>query len=323
MLDLSKYDRVFLLTDEQVAASCLPVFYSTIMHQPCMADQLILPSGEQHKTLASVQRIWDFLLEHHATRSSLLINLGGGVICDLGGFAAATYMRGIAFINVPTTLLAMVDAAAGGKTGFDYGSPLIKNSIGLFVESVATIYEPAFLASLPPEQLLSGYAEMIKHAALQSPQALTELLNHDLRDHSSHIFGELINRSVAFKQSIVEQDLHDHGLRQILNFGHTVGHAIEAASGGALFHGECVAAGMMYFCSERARAALKPVLEKYGLPTADPFEPDTLLSYILHDKKMGDGGEITCVRVDTIGSFAFERLSPNAIREHIQKIKCL
>jgi 3-dehydroquinate synthase len=288
-----------------------------------MADQLILPSGEQHKTLASVQRIWDFLLEHHATRSSLLINLGGGVICDLGGFAAATYMRGIAFINVPTTLLAMVDAAAGGKTGFDYGSPLIKNSIGLFAEPVATIYEPAFLATLPPEQLLSGYAEMIKHAALQSPQALAELLNHDLRDHPSHIFGELINHSVAFKQSIVEQDLHDHGLRQILNFGHTVGHAIEAASGGALFHGECVAAGMMYFCSEQARAALKPVLEKYGLPTADPFEPDTLLSYILHDKKMGDGGEITCVRVDTIGSFAFERLSPNAIRELIQKIKCL
>ena len=145
MLDLSRYDRVFILTDEQVASCCLLAFGKWGGNQPCMADAptLVLPAGEEHKTLQSVQRIWDFLLEHHATRSSLLINLGGGVICDLGGFAAATYMRGIAFVNVPTTLLAMVDAASGGKTGFDYGTPLIKNSIGLFAQPAATIYEPA------------------------------------------------------------------------------------------------------------------------------------------------------------------------------------
>ena len=229
MLDLSRYDRVFLLTDEQVATSCLPVFYEVISNQQSViSGQLVLPAGEQHKTLASVQRIWDFLLEHNATRNSLLINLGGGVICDMGGFAAATYMRGIAYMNVPTTLLAMVDAGAGGKTGFDYGTPLIKNSIGVFAQPVATIYEPALLATLPPEQLLSGYAEMIKHAALQSTEALGELLEYDLCGCSSPAFGELIKRSVAFKQSVVEQDPHDHGWRQILNFGHTVGHAIEA-----------------------------------------------------------------------------------------------
>lgn len=339
MLDLSKYDRVFLLTDEQVAASCLPVFYSTIMHQPSMADQLILPSGEQHKTLASVQRIWDFLLENHATRSSLLINLGGGVICDLGGFAAATYMRGIAFINVPTTLLAMVDAAAGGKTGFDYGSPLIKNSIGLFAEPVATIYEPAFLASLPPEQLLSGYAEMIKHAALQSPQALTELLNHDLRDHSSQVFGELINRSVAFKQSIVEQDLHDHGLRQILNFGHTVGHAIEAllltkcengkCENGKYFHGYCVMYGIVaeaylshLICglpAEVVSTLSRFMLENYGAAPITCSDYDALLALMQHDKKNKEQGTIVCTLLRSIGQpLVGQTVTPAQLREALE-----
>lgn len=339
MLDLSKYDRVFLLTDEQVAASCLPVFYSTILHQPSLADQLILPSGEQHKTLASIQRIWDFLLEHHATRSSLLINLGGGVICDLGGFAAATYMRGIAFINVPTTLLAMVDAAAGGKTGFDYGSPLIKNSIGLFAEPVATIYEPAFLATLPPEQLLSGYAEMIKHAALQSPQALTELLNHDLRDHSSQVFGELINRSVAFKQSIVEQDLHDHGLRQILNFGHTVGHAIEAllltkcengkCENGKYFHGYCVMYGIVaeaylshLICglpAEVVSTLSRFMLENYGAAPITCSDYDALLALMQHDKKNKEQGTIVCTLLRSIGQpLVGQTVTPAQLREALE-----
>lgn len=339
MLDLSKYDRVFLLTDEQVAASCLPVFYSTIMHQPSMADQLILPSGEQHKTLASIQRIWDFLLEHHATRSSLLINLGGGVICDLGGFAAATYMRGIAFINVPTTLLAMVDAAAGGKTGFDYGSPLIKNSIGLFAEPVATIYEPTFLATLPPEQLLSGYAEMIKHAALQSPQALTELLNHDLRDRSSHIFSELINRSVAFKQSIVEQDLHDHGLRQILNFGHTVGHAIEAllltkcengkCENGKYFHGYCVMYGIVaeaylshLICglpAEVVSTLSRFMLENYGAAPITCSDYEALLALMQHDKKNKEQGTVVCTLLRSIGQpLVGQTVTPAQLREALE-----
>ena len=304
-----------------------------------MADQLILPPGEQHKTLASVQRIWDFLLEHHATRSSLLINLGGGVICDLGGFAAATYMRGIAFINVPTTLLAMVDAAAGGKTGFDYGSPLIKNSIGLFAEPVATIYEPAFLATLPPEQLLSGYAEMIKHAALQSPQALTELLNHDLRDHSSHIFGELINRSVAFKQSIVEQDLHDHGLRQILNFGHTVGHAIEAllltkcengkCENGKYFHGYCVMYGIVaeaylshLICglpAEVVSTLSRFMLENYGAAPITCSDYDALLALMQHDKKNKEQGTIVCTLLRSIGQpLVGQTVTPALLREALE-----
>jgi len=339
MLDLSRYDRVFLLTDEQVATSCLPVFYSTIMHQPYMADQLILPSGEQYKTLATVQRIWDFLLEHHATRSSLLINLGGGVICDIGGFAAATYMRGIAFINIPTTLLAMVDAAAGGKTGFDYGTPLIKNSIGLFAQPVATIYEPAFLATLPPEQLLSGYAEMIKHAALQSPEALAELLDYDLRDCSSPVFGELINRSVAFKQSIVEQDPHDHGQRQILNFGHTIGHAIEAlllakcengkCENGKCFHGYCVMYGIVaeaylshHICglsAEVVSTLSRFMLENYGAAPVTCSDYEALLALMQHDKKNKEQGTIVCTLLRSVGQpLIGQTVTPAQLRESLE-----
>ncbi len=355
MLDLSRYDRVFLLTDEQVAKCCLPVFYevvrsqkSEVRSQPNLADTLVLPAGEEHKTLASVQRIWDFLLEHNATRNSLLINLGGGVICDMGGFAAATYMRGIAFVNVPTTLLAMVDAGAGGKTGFDYGTPLIKNSIGVFAQPVATIYEPSLLSTLPPEQLLSGYAEMIKHAALQSPEALGELLEYDLRDCSSLAFGELIKRSVAFKQSVVEQDPHDHGWRQILNFGHTVGHAIEALllerSQNSEFrsqdsevryqisekpHGYCVMYGIVaeaylshVICgmpAEVVSTLSRFMLENYGAAPITCSDYEALLQLMQHDKKNKEQGTIVCTLLCSVGQpIVGQTVTPAQLREALE-----
>ena len=343
MLDLSRYDRVFILTDEQVASCCLLAFGKWGGNQPCMADAptLVLPAGEEHKTLQSVQRIWDFLLEHHATRSSLLINLGGGVICDLGGFAAATYMRGIAFVNVPTTLLAMVDAASGGKTGFDYGMPLIKNSIGLFAQPAATIYEPAFLATLPPEQLLSGYAEMIKHAALQSPEALGELLEYDLRKVATPAFGELIKQSVGFKQAIVEQDPHDHGQRQILNFGHTVGHAIEALllersqmsdvrnQMSSKPHGYCVMYGIMaeaymshVLCGLPAvvvSTLSRFMLENYGAAPVTCNDYEALLALMQHDKKNKEQGTIVCTLLRSVGQpLIGQTVTPQLLREALE-----
>ena len=343
MLDLSRYDRVFILTDEQVASCCLLAFGKWGGNQPCMADAptLVLPAGEEHKTLQSVQRIWDFLLEHHATRSSLLINLGGGVICDLGGFAAATYMRGIAFVNVPTTLLAMVDAASGGKTGFDYGTPLIKNSIGLFAQPAATIYEPAFLATLPPEQLLSGYAEMIKHAALQSPEALGELLEYDLRKVATPAFGELIKQSVGFKQAIVEQDPHDHGQRQILNFGHTVGHAIEALllersqksdvrnQMSSKPHGYCVMYGIVaeaymshVLCglpAEVVSTLSRFMLENYGAVPVTCNDYEALLALMQHDKKNKEQGTIVCTLLRSVGQpLIGQTVTPQLLREALE-----
>ncbi len=301
----------------------------------------MLPAGEEYKTLATVQRIWDFLLEHHATRSSLLINLGGGVICDIGGFAAATYMRGIAFVNVPTTLLAMVDAAAGGKTGFDYGTPLIKNSIGVFAQPAATIYEPKLLATLPPEQLLSGYAEMIKHAALQSPEALGELLDYDLRDCSSPAFGELIKRSVSFKASIVEQDPNDRGQRQILNFGHTVGHAIEALllersqmsdvrnQMSSKPHGYCVMYGIVAeaylshaLCglpAEVVSTLSRFMLENYGAAPVTCSDYEALLQLMQHDKKNKEQGTIVCTLLRSIGQpLIGQTVTPALLREALE-----
>lgn len=344
MLDLSRYDRIFLLTDEQVAACCLPVFYSTIIHQPSLADQLVLPAGEQHKTLATVQRIWDWLLAQHATRASLLINLGGGVLCDIGGFAAATYMRGIDYVNVPTTLLAMVDAASGGKTGFDYGTPLVKNCIGVFAPPVQTIIEPRLLATLPPEQLLSGYAEMIKHALLQSPEAFGEMLDCDLREVTSPAFGERIRRSADFKASIVAQDPNDRGIRQALNFGHTVGHAIEAlllsrcqngkitndkSTNNKCLHGYCVMYGLVaeaylshMICGLPAGTVStlsRFMLENYGAAPVTCSDYESLLALMQHDKKNREQGTITCTLLRSIGQpVTGQPVTPAQLRESLE-----
>ena len=353
MLDLSRYDRVFLLTDEQVAKCCLPVFYEAISsqqsavsnQQSVISSQLVLPAGEQHKNLQTVQRIWDWLIAEKATRSSLLINLGGGVICDMGGFAAATYMRGMAFVNVPTTLLAMVDAAAGGKTGIDYGTPLLKNCIGAFAEPVTTIYEPRLLQSLPAEQVLSGYAEMIKHALLSSPEELNLLLEYDLRDITSPAFGEIIKRSVAFKQSIVEQDPHDHGWRQILNLGHTVGHAIEALllernqiseircqkseirdQKSSKPHGYCVMYGIVaeaylshMLCGLPAEVVStlgRFMLENYGAAPISCKDFDELLRLMQHDKKNSEQSTVVCTLLEAVGKPRVgQRVTPEQLRE--------
>lgn len=338
MLDLNTYDRAFLLTDEQVAKCCLPVLSSLLSGQPHLADlpTLILPAGEEHKNITSVQRIWDFLFEQQATRSSLLINLGGGVICDMGGFAASTYMRGIAYMNIPTTLLAMVDAGTGGKTGIDYGA---KNAIGVFAEPVETIIRPELLSTLPAEQLLSGYAEMLKHAILQSREAFAELIGYDLRQVSSPAFGEVIRRSVAFKQSVVEQDPHDRGLRQILNLGHTVGHAIEAlllakckngkCENGKCFHGYCVMYGLVaeaylshLICglpTEIVSTLSRFMLENYGAAPVTCNDYDALLQLMLHDKKNQKQGTIICTLLQDIGQPVIgQAIAPAQLREAIE-----
>lgn len=343
MLDLAKYDQVFILTDEQVAPCCLPVLSSlSRIDQPNLADlpTLVLPSGEQHKNLASVGRIWDFLLAHNATRRSLMINLGGGVICDMGGFAAATFKRGIDFINIPTTLLAMVDAALGGKTGFDYGN--LKNSIGVFAEPADVIIEPRFLATLPPEQLLSGFAEMIKHALLQGQQAFNELMNFDLREVSSDAFGRLIEQSVAFKQSIASQDPHDHGLRQQLNFGHTVGHAIEALclvkhnpivnskyENRKYLHGYCVMYGLVAeaFMShvqcglptEVVSTLSRFMMQNYGSAPVSCSDYDALMQLMRQDKKNTEQDTIRCTLLQTIGQpLIGQTVTPELLREALE-----
>ena len=234
----------FVLTTSSIWHLC----QSSFSDQPWAdSPRLEIPDGEQHKTLATVEQIWHFLFSHRATRDDILVCVGGGVICDLGGFAASTYKRGMPHINVPTTLLAMVDAASGGKTGFDYAG--IKNAIGTYAQPLDTLFIPSLIATLPPRELLSGYGEMLKHALLDTPDHWHQLLRLDLETEAGvQALMPLIARSRAVKARIVQADPHEQGLRRALNLGHTVGHALEAqmlANGHPAPHGYCVVWGMV------------------------------------------------------------------------------
>lgn len=296
--DLPK-GQLFVLTDSHTKVHCLPLFAESIGN--FSYHLLTLEAGEVTKNLTSVQLVWDFLLKHHATREAVLVNLGGGMITDLGGFAAATYMRGIRFVNIPTTLLAMVDASSGGKTGFDYKG--VKNAIGTFTPPLATLIHLDFLRTLPAEELLSGFAEMLKHALIASQEEwvnLLQLLQEELpHEQLVEALGStgVLQASIAIKEKVVAQDPHETGSRKILNFGHTVGHAIESAAleHNALPHGYCVLWGMVaevYLsvvklgCPREVLQQLTQImLQYYGRPQCNCKQREQLIQRMYRDKK--------------------------------------
>ena len=284
---LSEASKVFILTDENVASFWLPEVEHWLNCEN--AVEIVIKSGERHKNLQTVQRIWKTLMRHHADRNALLINLGGGMITDLGGFAASTYKRGIRFVNIPTTLLAMVDAAIGGKTGIDFGDA--KNQIGTFAEAEEVIVNPVFLETLPQRELLSGLTEMLKYGFIADP----ELLQVSLENYESYI-----SRCGDIKREIVAKDLHEKGLRKILNFGHTLGHAIEShclTKENPLLHGEAVALGMLaaLWLSVKHCGLDATVLQQFEnqLPmllseaeiSLSEADVEPVLAYLVHDKK--------------------------------------
>lgn len=291
--------QLYVLTDTNTEAYCLPLFADFIGGTPY--HLLTLPAGEIHKNLSSVQLVWDFLLKHHATRQALLINLGGGMITDLGGFAAATYMRGIRFVNIPTTLLAMVDASSGGKTGIDYQGA--KNVIGTFTQPLITFIHPPFLHSLPEQELLSGLAEMVKHALIASQEEwikLLQILDDELpREQVIQTLSDrgTLQASIQVKEYVVAQDPYEQGLRKILNFGHTVGHAIEAMTLNSqpAPHGYCVLWGMVaeVYLSvihtgcprEVLQQLVKIMLQYYGRPQCNCKQRGELIQRMYQDKK--------------------------------------
>lgn len=272
----------------------------------------VIPQGEKSKCFDVFKALLETLCENEFSRSDCVVAVGGGVVGDLSGFCAATYMRGIDFINIPTTVLSQVDSSIGGKTAIDFSG--YKNIVGAFYPPKAVIIDPGVLKTLPKRQINNGLAESIKMAAT-SDKALFEFMeNNDAYEN----IDKVIEGSLRIKKAVVEEDEKEQGLRKVLNFGHTAAHAIETATGlGDYLHGECVALGMLAFSSPEVRGRLTNVLKKYGLPTELDFVGDTVLEALRHDKKSAGNG-VNVVYVNEIGSFEFRFLDYNQLDDVVK-----
>ncbi len=305
---------VFILVDENTHQHCLPLLLNEV--EPLQRVEILeIPAGEENKTLEIAAQLWSSLTELKADRHALLINLGGGVISDLGGFVASCFKRGIKFINVPTTLLAQVDAAHGGKTGIDFEG--FKNQIGLFAKAEATFIFPGFMNSLPYREFISGFAECVKHALVFDADLWQALLINGMPDPA--LAEHFIEPSVEIKKKIVTSDPTEQDLRKILNFGHTFGHAIESLSLAndkvPLLHGEAVAMGMiaeMYvathlcnFSQAHLHIASNFISQIFPLRPVDEKQFDILLGLMQHDKK-NYGSEILCSLISEPGKCEFD-----------------
>lgn len=284
--------RVLIVTDTGV-----PAEYARTVAAQCAAPVVVtLPMGEGSKSLANFERLISRLLADGFTRTDCVAAVGGGVVGDLSGFAAACYMRGIDFYNIPTTLLSQVDSSIGGKTAIDLAG--VKNCVGAFWQPKGVLIDPAALSTLPPRQLANGMAEVVK-MSLTSDAGLFGLFEAGGETDRETV----ILRSLKIKKRVVEADEREGGLRRVLNFGHTLGHGIESAAGlHGLLHGECVALGMLPMCAPEVRARLLPVLTRLGLPTTLPTDPERVLAAVCHDKKC-DGQQVAYVYVPRVGEY--------------------
>lgn len=293
----TEHDRVFVLTDNITQECCLPKV--AVLFAKHNATTITIRHDDTNKTLATLADVWTALQRGGATRHSLLVNLGGGMVTDLGGFAAATFKRGIHFINIPTTLLAMVDAAVGGKTGINFGG--LKNEVGAFANARYVIVNTCFLDTLDTANLCSGYAEMLKHSLISNAQMWAEHVNFDILQPDLAELQRMVAASIAVKERIVADDPHEHGIRKALNFGHTIGHALEEFSmqqptpPGTLLHGYAVAFGLigeLYisarkagFPTARLHQTARFIRENYGAVAFTCDDYPTLLNLMRHDKK--------------------------------------
>jgi len=307
-LNESSYSKVFILVDENTHEHCLPNFLSEI--STAIDFEIIeIESGEIHKNIETCTGVWEALSELDADRKSLLINLGGGVLTDLGGFVASTFKRGIKFINVPTTLLAMVDASVGGKTGVDLGS--LKNQIGLINQPEMVLVVPTFLKTLEERQLNSGFAEMLKHGLIRDNTYWKELQSREGFEN----IEDSIYHSIQIKNAVVIQDPTEEHLRKILNFGHTLGHAIESyflenEDQNSLLHGEAIAIGMIlegYLSNQLCDLPLIQLtdikttfLKRYKKIEFQSADIESVLSLLKFDKK-NENGQINFVLLRSIG----------------------
>lgn len=308
-LEAKDYSQVIILVDSNTDVHCYPKLIELL---PSLADapKIVTPAGEQNKQLSACEEVWAKMLEVHADRKAVLLNLGGGVIGDMGGFIAACYKRGIDFIQIPTTVLSQVDSSIGGKLGVDfrYG----KNLIGAFKNPALVLISTVWLETLDQRQIVNGFAEIYKHALIQSQEQWSELVKMDKIPPAN--FHQILFESLMVKKNVVEEDPFEKGWRKILNFGHTVGHAVEAYSleydKSPLFHGEAIAVGMIIeayigiitsgFPNDSLQEIVEVLLEQYGYYTlADDIEQAVWEAMAL-DKK-NQGSQVMAVVLKEIG----------------------
>ncbi|MBM6993898.1 MAG: 3-dehydroquinate synthase [Prevotella sp.] len=322
-----EHDKIFVLVDETTEATCWPILKNqfSLKH----AYLITIKATDTHKNLDSLTHVWEELERGGATRHSCLINLGGGMVTDLGGFAASTFKRGIDFINIPTTLLSMVDASVGGKTGINFGG--LKNEIGVFNNAHFVILDTQFLRSLDDRNLLSGYAEMLKHGLISNEAHWADLLKFDLVNPNLPQLSQLLAQSVKVKENIVKQDPKEQGLRKALNYGHTFGHAFEsfslsrADSQQPLLHGYAVAYGLICelflsviktgFPSDKMQQTVRFIRENYGPFAITCDDYPELIQFMQHDKK-NTAGIINFTLLADIGDI---RINQTATEEEIKE----
>lgn len=291
LLDLDR--KVLVVSDDKVPS----VYAQTVLSQCAQGYLFTFEGGERNKNLSTLEKILMSLLEHNFSRKDCIVAVGGGITGDMSGFAASTYMRGIDFYNIPTTLLSQVDSSIGGKTAVNLSS--VKNIVGSFYQPKRVLIDTDVLRTLDQRQLVNGMVEALKMAFTCN----SELFDVFVQGRAFEDLEYIIEQSLLIKKNVVEQDVRENGLRKVLNFGHTIGHGIEGSFlDDTLYHGECVALGMIAMTSKELRSTLTGALEKIKSPTHYPFDKARALEILSHDKK-GSNGMISTVQVSEIGSF--------------------
>lgn len=289
--------KILIVTDEGV-----PEEYANIVAAQCKHPvKITVKAGEESKSFATFEKLCRTMLEKGFTRTDAVIAVGGGVVGDLAGFAAASFMRGIDFYNIPTTLLSQVDSSIGGKTAINLGG--VKNIIGAFHQPKKVLIDPDVLKTLPKRQLANGLAESIKMAATFDKELFAFLEYNNIQNN----LDTIIERSLRIKKYVVEHDEKEAGLRRVLNFGHTIGHGIESYEGlHGLYHGECVALGMLPMCDGRTKERLISVLKKADLPTTLSMDAEKVFEAVTHDKKL-DGDTVNYIYAPDIGTYEMRK----------------
>lgn len=329
-IDRCEHDKIFILTDETTEKLCRPIIED--MGFVGRSTSIVIGATDTHKNLETLASVWTAMGNGGGTRHSLMINLGGGMVTDLGGFAASTFKRGIKYINIPTTLLSMVDASVGGKTGINFNG--LKNEIGVFNAADTVILDTVFLKTLDAENIRSGYAEMLKHGLISDEQNWNELVTFDLDKIDFKKLGDMVATSVAIKEKVVEEDPYEKGIRKALNLGHTVGHAFESfsltgdealAKRGIkpILHGYAVAWGLVCelymscvktgFPTSTMRQAVSFIKEYYGEYPITCDDYDRLYAYMTHDKKNSAG----IINFTLLGGIGDIRINQTATKDEI------